>query len=115
MSCYAGSFVSAFPSLLFTLFLPFLAVAVLSLSNYLKEALPEGSVVGLDPRVHPIKFVTSLAKTLAPKKITLQPIGTALPSLIPSGQHRLTRLHRDMVLSLLCACLCVQPPMRVTL
>lgn len=58
-----------------------LAFPVLNLSNYLKETLPEGSVVGLDPRVHPIKFVTSLAKTLAPKKITLQPIGTALESL----------------------------------
>lgn len=49
--------------------------AVPTLSAYLKERLPGKAVVGLDPRVHPVKFVTSLAKTLAAKDVTVRPIG----------------------------------------
>lgn len=46
------------------------------IAAYLKETLAPRSVVGLDPTVHPAKFVKALAKALAAKDIRLRPLGT---------------------------------------
>ena len=48
-----------------------------TLSAYLKEQLAEGAVVGLDPTVHPAKFVQALAKTLHAKKVLVRPLDVA--------------------------------------
>lgn len=45
------------------------------IAAYLKETLAPHSVVGLDPTVHPSKFVKALAKALAAKDIRLRPLG----------------------------------------
>lgn len=51
-------------------------MAVPNLTKYLEERLPAKAVVGLDPTVHSAKFVTSLLKTLTPKRIAIRPLGT---------------------------------------
>ena len=48
-----------------------------SLAAYLKEQLPADAVVGLDPTVHPVKFVQALAKTLSNKQIQVKPLAVA--------------------------------------
>lgn len=45
------------------------------IAAYLKETLAPGAVVGVDPTVHPAKFVRALAKTLAAKQIRVRPLG----------------------------------------
>lgn len=45
------------------------------IAAYLKETLAPNSVVGLDPTVHPSKFVKALAKALAAKDIRVRPLG----------------------------------------
>ena len=46
-----------------------------SISTYLKDNLKANALVGIDPTVHPAKFVQSLAKTLSAKQIKVHPLG----------------------------------------
>ncbi|KAM3574987.1 hypothetical protein VYU27_003113 [Nannochloropsis oceanica] len=48
-----------------------------SIAAYLKEQLPADAVVGIDPTVHPVKFVQALAKTLSLKNIHVKPLAVA--------------------------------------
>lgn len=53
------------------------------IAAYLKENLGAGSVVGIDPTVHPAKFVKALAKALAGKHIRVRPLGASVQDLHP--------------------------------
>lgn len=48
-----------------------------SLTAYLQEELSAQAVVGLDPTVHPVKFVQNLAQALGSKKVQVQPLNVA--------------------------------------
>jgi hypothetical protein len=56
------------------------------IAAYLKENLGAGSVVGIDPTVHPAKFVRALAKALAGKQIRVRPLGACLFGLVLIGE-----------------------------